>query len=165
VCGGVVRAGPAHPPGGRLRPSRGAAWNIGVRSDRGRLLAFCDADDGVRPGSIASMGAALSGADLVAGCSTSARWTGPESFPGPAPTRQLEFLPFGLSTNLAVPGEVSEAVHGFDEELSPEDVDPCWRLQLAGHRFGVATGPPLYVHHCAEGMRRDLRGAAKAWIW
>ena len=71
-----------------------------------------------------------------------------------------------------------------------EDVDLCWRLQLAGYRFAVATdaivekrerdagrptfraasaygrcGPRLYVRYRAEGMRRDLLGAAKAWVW
>ena len=49
------------------RRGAAAARNIGVRSARGRLLAFCDADDVVRPGWLASMSAALADADLVAG--------------------------------------------------------------------------------------------------
>ena len=103
-----------------------------VRSARGRVLPFCDADDVVRPGWIASAGAALTGADLVAGVfDFGARDGAPSSFLAPAATRRLRFLPFGLSANLAVPREVFEAVHGFDEELSPEeDVDLCWWLQL-----------------------------------
>ena len=174
------------------RPGAAAARNTGVRSARGRFLAFCDADDVVRPGWIASMLAALSNADLVAGVFDFGALDGsPSAAPGPAATRQLGFLPFGLSANLAVPREVFEAVHGFDEALSPEeDVDLCWRLQLAGNRFAVATGavvekrerapglptfrgawaygrcgPRLYTRYSPRGMRRDLAGAAKAWIW
>jgi GT2 family glycosyltransferase len=174
------------------RRGAAAARNIGVESARGGLLAFCDADDVVRPGWIASMWAALADADLVAGVFDFGALDGaPSSFPVPAATRQLGFLPFGLSANLAIPREVFEAMQGFDEELSPEeDVDLCWRLQLAGYRFAVATdavvekreraaglptfrgawaygrcGPRLYVRYRSEGMRRDFRGAAKAWIW
>lgn len=169
-----------------------AARNIGVRTARGRLLAFCDADDVVRPGWIASMAHALADADLVAGVFDFGALDGfPSSPPVPAATRQLGFLPFGLSANLAVPRDVFESVDGFDETLSPEeDVDLCWRLQLAGKTFAVAPhavvekrerasglptfrgawaygrcGPRLYTRYRSQGMRRDLRGAAKAWAW
>ena len=123
------------------RRGAGAARNIGVRAARGRLLAFCDADDVVRPGWVASMSAALAGADLVAGVFDFSALDGvPKSIPVPAATRQLGFLPFALGANLAVRREVFEAVEGFCEELSPEeDVDLCWRLQLAGYRFAVTV--------------------------
>jgi glycosyltransferase involved in cell wall biosynthesis len=169
-----------------------AARNMGVLSARGSLLAFCDADDVVRPGWLASISAALADSDLVAGVFDFGALHGdPNSLPAPAATGQLGFLRFGLSANLAVRREAFEAVHGFAEELSPEeDVDLCWRLQLAGYRFAVAAdavvekrervaglptfraawaygrcGPRLYARYRAEGMRRDLRGAAKAWVW
>jgi glycosyltransferase involved in cell wall biosynthesis len=169
-----------------------AARNIGVRAARGSLLAFCDADDVVRPGWLASMWTALADADLVAGVFDFGILEGePTALPVPAATRQLGFLPFGLSANLAVRREVFEAVHGFCEDLSPEeDVDLCWRLQLVGFRFAVAAdavvekreraaglptfraawaygrcGPRLYVRYRAVGMRRDLLGAIKAWLW
>jgi glycosyltransferase involved in cell wall biosynthesis len=174
------------------RRGAGAARNIGVRAARGRLLAFCDADDVVRPGWVASMSAALADADLVAGVFDFSAPDGvPKSIPVPAATRQLGFLPFALGANLAVRREVFEAVQGFCEELSPgEDVDLCWRLQLAGYRFAVTVdaavekrertgvrpmfhaawaygqcGPRLYGRYRADGMRRDIRGAAKAWVW
>jgi GT2 family glycosyltransferase len=174
------------------RRGEAAAKNTGVRSAHGRFLAFCDADDVVRPGWLASMLAALADTDLVAGIfDFSALDGGPKSVPVPAATRQLGFLPFGLGANLAVRREVFEAVHGFCEELPTEDdVDLCWRLQLAGYRFAVTAdavvekrersgvkpmfraalgygrcGPRLYGRYRADGMRRDLRGAAKAWIW
>jgi GT2 family glycosyltransferase len=174
------------------RRGAAAARNMAVRSARGRLLAFCDADDVVRPGWVDAMRAALADADLVAGVFDFGALDGSnDSLTVPAATRQLGFLPFGLSANLAVRREVFESVDGFDEGLSPEeDVDLCWRLQLAGYRFEVAAdaivekreraaglptfrgawaygqcGPRLYVRYRADGMRRDLRGAAKAWIW
>jgi glycosyltransferase involved in cell wall biosynthesis len=174
------------------RRGAAAARNTGVRAARGEFLAFCDADDVVRPGWVASMLVALHDAELVAGVFDFGTLEGdPGSSPVPAATRQLGFLPFGLSANLAVRREVFEAVHGFDEDLSPEeDVDLCWRLQLAGYRFAVAAdavvekreraaglptfrgawaygrcGPRLYVRYRPAGMRRDLRGAAKAWVW
>lgn len=174
------------------RGGPGAARNIGAGVAHGRLLAFCDADDVVRPGWIASMSAALADADLVAGVFDFSALDGvPQSIPLPAATRQLGFLPFALGANFGVRREAFEAVQGFCEELSPgEDVDLCWRLQLAGYRFAVTVdavvekrersgaapmfsaawaygrcGPRLYRRYRANGMRRDVRGAAKAWAW
>jgi GT2 family glycosyltransferase len=174
------------------RRGAAAARNIGVRSAHGSLLAFCDADDVVRPDWVNSMRRALADADLVAGVFDFGALEGsPSALPVPAATRQLGFLSFALSANLAASREVFDAVHGFDEGLSPEeDVDLCWRLQLAGYRLAVATdavvekrerptgmatfraawaygrcGPRLYTRYRAEGMKRDLLGAAKSWVW
>ena len=174
------------------RRGEAAARNIGVRAARGHLLAFCDADDVVRPGWLASMSAALADTDLVAGMFDFSALDGePKSVPVPAATRQLGFLPFALGANLAVRREAFEAVEGCCEELQiGPDVDLCWRIQLAGYRFAVTAdavvekreragvkpvfraalgygrcGPRLYGRYRADGMRRDVRGAAKAWIW
>ncbi len=50
----------------------------------------------------------------------------------PASMRQLGFLPAGLGANLAVRRRAFEDVGGFAEELLVgEDIDLCWRLQLA----------------------------------
>jgi len=71
-----------------------------------------------------------------------------------------------------------------------EDIDLCWRLQLRGLRFAVATdavvakrdhpgfvrafrhgttyglsGPKLYRRHRSEGAHPDLLGAARSWLW
>lgn len=174
------------------RVGAAAARNVGVHAARGELLAFCDADDVVRPGWLASMLLALDDADLVAGVFDFGSLDGdPGGKPVPAATRQLGFLPFGLSANLAVHKSAFDAVSGFREDLlAGEDVDLCWRLQLAGFRFVVAEdavaakrsrptglptfraawayglcGPRLYVRYRAEGMRRDLQGAVKSWAW
>ena len=169
-----------------------AARNAGVRSARAGLLAFCDADDEVQPGWLAAAAEALSAADLVAGTFDFGVLQGaPPSPPAPAATRQLGFLPFALGANLAVRREAFEAVRGFREDLLiGEDIDLSWRLQLAGYRLAVAdavvvakreqlggraalrsawaygqSGPVLFRRFRAEGMRRDLKGAAKAWGW
>ena len=58
----------------------------------------------------------------------------------PAATQQLGFLPAGLGANLAVRRSAFDEVGGFAEELHVgEDIDLCWRLQLRGFRFAVAT--------------------------
>jgi glycosyltransferase involved in cell wall biosynthesis len=192
VEGWSVRDERIHLVDASARSGAAAARNIGVGSARGRILAFCDADDVVRPGWIAALLTALSDADLVAGVFDFGALDGsPSVAPVPAATRQLGFLPFGLGANLAVARKTFEAVAGFDETLLPgEDVDLCWRLQLAGNRFGVASdavvekrarapglptfrgawaygrcGPRLYTRYRSHGMRRDIRGAAKAWVW
>jgi glycosyltransferase involved in cell wall biosynthesis len=174
------------------RRGAAAARNTGVQSARADRLAFCDADDVVRPGWVGAMYEALDSADVVAGVFDFGALDGnPVSHPVPAATRQLGFLPFGLGANLAAHKKVLEAVGGFDEDLSPEeDVDVSWRLQLAGYRFTVTSaavvekrerdgglptlraawsygrcGPRLYARYRARGMRRDLEGALKSWLW
>ena len=170
----------------------GAARNVGVRWARSRLLAFCDADDVVQPGWLAAMVATLADSDLVAGVFDFSSLNGrPASDPTLAATGHMGYLPFALGANLAVRREAFEAVRGFCETFrAGEDVDLSWRLQLAGYRFAVTAsaavakrehpgGRPmlraawnygrcdtlLYQQYRAEGMRRDLRGAAKAWVW
>jgi GT2 family glycosyltransferase len=180
----------------RLGPA--AARNAGVRSARGELLAFCDADDVVQPGWLRACVAALGEADVVAGTfdfsllnGVSSSHDDPEDVPGPAATSQLGFLPAGLAANLAARRQALEAVGGFDEEMTVgEDVDLCWRLQLAGYRFAVAStavvakreraeigplfrralaygrcGPLLYRRYRGRGARRDVAGSARSWAW
>ena len=116
-----------------------AARNAGVQAAAGELLVFCDADDVVQPGWLASFAKALDEVDVVAGVfdfwSLNGLRTSPDQ---PASMRQLGFLPAGLGANLAVRRQAFEAVGGFAEELLVgEDIDLCWRLQLAGYRFVI----------------------------
>lgn len=169
-----------------------AARNAGVKSSLGSLLVFCDADDVVQPGWLAHMATALTDHDLVSGVYDFASPFGrSDRLPTPAATAQLGFLPFGLGANLAVHREAFQSVSGFQETLLVgEDIDLCWRLQLAGYGFFVANeavvwkrepleeglifhkawsygrcGVDLYRHYREVGMHRDLRGAIKAWLW
>jgi GT2 family glycosyltransferase len=170
----------------------GAARNAGVKSAGGSFLVFCDADDVVRPDWLARMVAALDEHDVVSGVYDFGSWNGDSGRRAtPHATAQLGFLPFGLGANLAVRSEAFEAVSGFREcLLVGEDIDLCWRLQLAGYRFSLVDaavvwkrepadarsilrkawsygrcGPRLYRQYRAAGMHRDLRGATKAWLW
>jgi GT2 family glycosyltransferase len=176
---------------GRRGP--GAARNAGVAVAAGDRLVFCDADDVVAPGWLSALAAGLEEADVVAGTFDLARLNGGPVDVGPVPaaTAQLGFLPAGLASNLGVRRAAFDAVGGFDETFRVgEDVDCCWRLQLAGYRFAhvegavVArrepgplgavfrqalaygrSGPRLYRRHRVAGARRAGRAALRSWAW
>lgn len=151
----VVRAFQGRIPGLRIidasaRRGQAAACNIAASRAVGTALAFCDQDDIVQEGWVEAMGTALERYPLVAGVF--------QFFEEESSIRQLEqptvasgvaqptsdffgFLPYGLTANLGVSRTAFEAVGGFDESLPTEDVDFCWRIQLAGF--------PLYVEPAA----------------
>ncbi len=117
-----------------------AARNVGVQKARGRFLAFCDADDVVTPGWLAGLHESLQRAPLVAGRldAVSLNASNRASVSWNADGRIIEkFWPeyeAAASSNLAVAAAAFREVGGFDEQLrTGEDVDLCWRLQLAGH--------------------------------
>lgn len=168
------------------------ARNAGARAARGDLLAFCDSDDVVRPGWLASCAKALGTADVVAGVFDFWTLNGlPEQPPVPASMLQLPFLPAGLGANLAVRHAAFDAVGGFSEDLvTGEDIDLCWRLQTRGYLFAIEEGAVvskrdrtgfwevfrqgfafgrggtlLYRRHRSAGARRNLAGAARSWLW
>ncbi len=116
-----------------------AARNIGTQLARGDMLAFCDADDVVQPGWLQAMHSSLETADVVAGAFELGSLNGGErGKPAPAVTSQIGHLPAGLAANLGVRRTAFEAVGGFDETLRVgEDIDLCWRLQLAGFEFAT----------------------------
>ena len=169
-----------------------AARNAGARIARGDSLAFCDADDEVAPGWLDAFTTALRGADVVAGVFDLTSLNGlPPSQPRAASTGQLPHLPAGLAANLALRRTAFEEVGGFAVDLvTGEDIDLCWRVQESGGRFALAEGavvakrerdgfrevfsraaaygrgaPILYRRHRSAGARRDLRGAARTWLW
>lgn len=147
------------------RRGAGAARNVGAQRAGGRYLAFCDADDVVAPGWLAALRSGLETADLVVGLVEPARLN-----TGRRPTVSWETQPpirmpwwpehpAGATNNMAVDAEAFAAVGGFDESLeTAEDVDLCWRLQLAG--FTLAVEPAAVVHvRKRSGLRSVYRQA------
>jgi glycosyltransferase involved in cell wall biosynthesis len=169
-----------------------AARTPALRVAQGGLVAFCDADDVVRPGWLASLVGTLGQADVAAGFFDFGSLNGGGASPPVPPSLdQLPFLPAGLGANLAVRRLAFDAVGGFAEELlTGEDIDFCWRLQVAGYRLAHSPGAVvdkrdrtgfrpvfrqgfafgrggavLYRRHRASGARRNFAGAARSWLW
>ncbi len=132
-----------------LGPSH--ARNVGWRAAAGDVILFCDADDVVAPGWVATMTERLADADVVGGALEFDRLNA-RSLGGwgriaitslPSKFSHHEFVPSG---NLGVWRSVLEALDGFDEALHrSEDVDFSWRAIDAGHRLAFA---PRAVVHC-----------------
>lgn len=114
------------------------ARNAGVRAADADRLAFCDADDEVAPGWVASMGDALSRFDVVCGQFRFDKFNEPHLAEQSARAwkdglYKGRFLPGGGAGNLGIKRGVHEAIGGFDECLPHgEDADYFWRLQLEG---------------------------------
>ena len=132
------------------------ARNIGARTASGDLLLFCDADDLVHEGWVAAMVTASSDAHLLAGPITPTR--NPEEdearpLPVDKAAPEYRFLPWNTSGNLAVRRVVFDQVGGFDENRRiGEDVEFCWRVQLAGYRFRFV--PNAHVTYRLDSLRR-----------
>ncbi len=136
------------------RRGPGAARNIGAQAARGRYLLFCDADDMVGTGWLATMSAALHEHPMVAGriegdlLNVGSRMRSHRTIQD-SELFTKPFLP-GLRAagagNLGVRREVFLALGGFSEETSVgEDVDLCWRAQLSGYTLAFVPGAVVHV--------------------
>jgi glycosyltransferase involved in cell wall biosynthesis len=134
----------------------GATRNVAVMAAKGRLLAFCDADDIVQPGWLAAHVSALADADVSAGVVDYWSLNGlaapsPLAFAPPPALGLFGFLPAGGSCNLAFRRCAFEEVGGFSEDLmTGEDFDLCWRSQLSGRSYVMNSDAVI--------ARRDRRG-------
>lgn len=117
----------------------GPARNAGARAARADRVVFLDTDDEIRPGFIGAIRRALDTADAAGGMPVSGRLGPPE--PNGAgqqgPLRKAAFgdLTYGVGCALSVRTDVLLELDGFDESFGEghEEVEFCWRLQLAGH--------------------------------
>ena len=151
--------------------SAGASYarNLGVRESTAERVLFCDADDEIDSGWLVAMWQAFEdGHELVAGPIDYRRLN-------PAPVRAwrgadrataavvLGFLPSGHSANLGVTRQLHEAVGGFDEDFvfGGEDVDFCWRAQIAGYALHTDSG--AVVHYRLRPSLRALFTQSRAY--
>jgi glycosyltransferase involved in cell wall biosynthesis len=141
---------------------RGASSARNAGADvSGDLIAFCDADDVAEPTWLAELVAATNGWDLVGGALEHSLLNerAISDARGGSTTelaRTYGFLPYGVGGNLAVRREVWSAIGGWERTYSRgEDVEFCWRAQLAGYRIGFA---PRAVMHCRH-RESSLAGA------
>jgi glycosyltransferase involved in cell wall biosynthesis len=146
------------------RRGPGAARNVGAAAATSPLLAFCDADDVVDEGWLVAMVEGLREHDFVSGASFR-----PERNSRPDHPVYFEFstyrmwflpqLPVAGAGNMGVRREVFLGVGGFDESLTAgEDLDLCWRIQLAGHPLVRAPGARVHVSN-RDGLRASFRQA------
>lgn len=137
------------------RRGPGAARNIGAAAAHAGILLFCDADDAAEPGWTAALAGALRRADAAAGgrrySALNVAAHGPMDWPEPVFAKEpLAHLASASSHNLGVRAEVFASVGGFDESLpAGEDVDLCWRIQLAGFRFVAAPDALMQIRRRA----------------
>lgn len=147
------------------RRGASAARNAGAARASAPLLAFCDADDVVDARWLSEIVAALEHADLVAGAvesdSLARHGAAAVSWTTQAPITLGFWTEFaaGATNNLGVRSEVFREIEGFDESLATcEDIDFCWRAQLAGYSFATCPTAVVAIRKRA-GRRAVLRQA------
>ena len=159
---------------------KGAAYarNAGVRTASADRVAFCDADDEVAPGWVASMGEALKKNDVVYGQFYFDKFNDSRQAKDSAQAwkgglYKGRFLRGGGTGNLGVRRWVHDAIGGFDESLPhAEDADYYWRLQLKGFELHYVpeaivqvrkgrVNPSLSYLYC----RAKNRTAANYWLY
>lgn len=143
---------------------RGAAHarNVAIKEARGDRFVFCDADDQVGDGWVASIGEALEEFDVVVSQFDDQKlnqqwlrelWHSPTATHGPKPI--LGFLPAAAAYGLGFTRRVYERVGAFDESLPRmSDIDYTWRVQLAG--FKLQFLPHAVVHYRHRSKMKDM---------
>lgn len=133
---------------------QGHARNVGASHGSGQYLLFVDQDDVVDEGYVEAMVSALERSPLVAARiattgindtrSTGSRLMAQERGLGAG----FGLLPYAAGGTLGVRRPVFELVGGFDPSMpgAAEDVDLCWRVQLAtGERMQFV--PDAVLHY------------------
>lgn len=183
------------------RPGVSHARNTGVRAAGGELVLLCDADDVAEPRWLSEMADCLAGGrcDVAGGTLRRGVLQPDGTMAAGAPVADdgladgFGYLPYAIGANCGFRREVFDRLGGFDEtyRAGGDEVEFCWRAQLAGYRLGLAPGavmhyrqrrgawaqarqsygygkayPRLYHDFRHQGMPRPslTRGAA-AWWW
>ncbi len=140
---------------------RGAAHarNVALQRAESDRFAFCDTDDQVGDGWVASIGEALGEFDVVVSQFDDRKlnqqwlrelWNTPTDGPEPI----LGFLPAAGGYGLGFTRRVYERVGAFDESLPRmSDIDYTWRVQLAGFKLQFLPHAVVHYRH-----RATLRG-------
>lgn len=129
----------------------GYARNVAIQEARGDRFAFCDVDDRVGDGWIASIGEALWEFDVVVSQFDdellNAQWLRDLWHdPTNGSTPMLGFMPAAAGYGLGLTRRVYTRVGMFDESLPRmSDIDYTWRIQLAG--FKLHHLPHAIVHY------------------
>ncbi|MBB1517124.1 glycosyltransferase family 2 protein [Tessaracoccus sp. MC1679] len=112
------------------------ARNAGARAARGRLLAYCDADDAVKPGWVAAH-AAMIQSGLGGGRVEAYRPDGTAEIGAFSDSLMATtYLPHVPGCNFSITRDAFFDVGGFDESLPPygcDDLEFSWRVQERGY--------------------------------
>jgi glycosyltransferase involved in cell wall biosynthesis len=151
----------------RGQRSAAHARNVGARAAEGENVAFCDADDEVSDGWLASVDAALREHRAIAFKTDTAKLNGgnvareSRKVDGLQQYTYPPYLPYSGAT-IAVRRDLFLALGGFDETmLACEDADFCWRLQHAGVPLHFVGDAVIHVR-----LRPTLRAMCRqARLW
>src|SRR5262249_43908003 len=153
------------------RRGRNHACNVGAAAAAGALIAFVDADDRVEPGYVAALAHALTRDPIVAARIDHS--LDPDWMHGVGSAVQtsalqngFEFLPFGGGGSLGFRKSVFDELGGFrDGATLCEDIDICWRAQLAGYTISFVPDAVIQVRarSTLPQMYRQHRNYARAW--
>ncbi|KQX69339.1 hypothetical protein ASD06_16505 [Angustibacter sp. Root456] len=145
------RSGPAH------------ARNVGAAATDAQWIAYCDADDVADPSWLRLLFGARHRGDLVAGQLEARCLNDPDVLQARGfhevatrlPDGPARFLSYAASANLLIRREALGRIGGWDEDLRYcEDVDLCWRAQLAG--LSLVYEPEAVMHYRFRGTAWDM---------
>lgn len=134
------------------------ASNAGAKVAGGDFVVFCHQDDQADPGWLEAMADAATGCDLVGGRMGFEKLNDPTTIawrhqhPADRLPKAMGFLPFAIGANVGLWMDVFRDIGGWSEDLTwgGEDVEMCWRAQLAGYRLCFAQGAVIHFRYRSD---------------